>query len=200
MDNFLSGVSEADLLALKETYKANLSMVASIDTALEIRLTEALKAEADAKFLESIKGFTNLPTPPEGTINILLRWVKTEAIEASDAIPAGKAVKNAEGEIVTPATDTQPAIEASPESWGWIVTTNHKCNVTVTGKSTASAAKKRAIIVKKIEGSSVILIGEYDTGADFCKAYNLEVAGSSAIKVIKAAGYLVYDKETSNPK
>ena len=100
-DTLMMSVSTEDLVSLETKYP-QLSIPIRAELARREAEVEATKIRAN--FEAEVAKFINLPTPPDGTHNILLTHREVELEEAIEVpITKKQAVLNSKGKIVTPA-------------------------------------------------------------------------------------------------
>jgi hypothetical protein len=175
-------LSDKQLLDMKTSNPNNQSVANMVDGILLTRSNLAKQAKIEAEFSAKVAKLTKLPAPPDGIHNLYLNW---SIVEIPQDIPEGCSEAK------------QKELEANPiKTWQWVITTN-KGFTQGKATSTESGTSKRAITVHSRNGTSLVFVGNFRTGAEACEYLKLSTNGDSAPRVLKANGYIV-DAYTGN--
>ena len=179
-------MSNDELGKYKELYPDNESLVKLIDGILESRESQAKQAELQATFMGALAEL-NLPEPPQGVYNVYRAFGKV----SRPLTKAEKAdYKKNHPEVTDAELDTK---RIETDDWAWGDWTINKA-FAPQGKATSAnkpATTKRAITVKKVEGDSLVLVGNFRSGSEACQNLKLDTGGDSAMRVLQRFGYHV---------
>ena len=182
----IEAMSNDELGKYKELYPDNESLVKLIDGILEARESQAKQAELQATFMSTLAEL-NLPEPPQGVYNVYRAFGKVSR-------PLNKEERKAyltnHPEASKEELDTK-RIETDQWAWGdWVINKAFAPQ----GKAQTTnkpATTKRAIVVKKVEGDSLVLVGNFRSGSEACQNLKLDTGGDSAMRVLQRFGYHV---------
>lgn len=182
----IEAMPNEELEAYKAKFPDNESLVKLIDGILEARDSQAKQAELQAVFMGALAELS-LPEPPEGVYNVYRTYGKvSRPLDKKE-----KADYKKNHPEVTDAELDSKRIETDDWAWSdWIVNKAFAPQ----GKAQATnkpATTKRAIIVKKVEGDSLVLVGNFRSGSEACQHLKLDTGGDSAMRVLQRFGYHV---------
>lgn len=153
------------------------------------------KMEAEAKLQQAKQDFLDLlntielPDPPEGTLNIYNSFI-TEVRPLTDDERAE--VKASNPNITDDVLDAR-RVNTGNKVWkGWEF---NKAMTTAKASEGKGKARHHTITVKKIEGDSLVPVGNFRTGEEACKYLGLDKGKDSAPRYLVAKGYIVQDYE-----
>jgi hypothetical protein len=179
----VDAMSNADLLKYKEANPNNESLVKLVDGILEVRKHQAEQEAIKQAFLASLK--VDLPNPPEGVYNVYRAYGKVFRPLTKEE---RKEYLKLHPEVTKEELDAK-RLETDKWEWGdWIINKGFSPSGS---KSTTPKAvtPKRAITVKRVEGDSLVLVGNFRNGAEACKHLHLDTGGDSAMRVLQRFGY-----------
>jgi len=175
-----------ELVKYKELYPDNESLVKLIDGILEARESQAKQAVLQQTFMASLAEL-NLPEPPNGVYNVYRAYGKVSRPLNKDE---RKSYLANHPEASKEELDAK-RIETDDWAWGdWVINKAFAPQ----GKATSAnkpATTKRAIVVKKVEGDSLVLAGNFRSGSEACQYLKLDTGGDSAMRVLQRFGYHV---------
>jgi hypothetical protein len=181
----VEAMPDADLLKYKETNPNNESLVKLVDGILEARKHQAEQETIKQAFLASLK--VDLPEPPEGVYNVYRAYGKVFRPLTKD---------ERKDYLKTHPEATKEELDAKrleTDNWAWGDWTINKGFSPAGTKSSTpkTTIPKRAITVKKVEGDSLVLVGNFRNGAEACKYLGLTTGGDSAMRVLQRFGFHV---------
>jgi len=150
----------------------------------EARAYLAKQEEIEATFMIALSELS-LPEPPSGVYNVYRAFGKVFR-------PLNK--KERESYLTNHPEATKEELDAKQVetdqwAWGdWVINKASAPQGKVSGGSKPTMTK-RAIIVKKVEGDSLVLVGNFRTGSEACTYLKLDTGGDSAMRVLQRFGY-----------
>ena len=182
----IEAMPNEELEAYKAKFPDNESLVKLIDGILESRESQAKQAELQATFMGALAEL-NLPEPPQGVYNVYRAFGKVSR-------PLNKEERKSYLATHPEASKEEldaKRIETDDWAWGdWVINKAFAPQ----GKATSAnkpATTKRAITVKKVEGDSLVLVGNFRSGSEACQNLKLDTGGDSAMRVLQRFGYHV---------
>ena len=150
------------------------------------------KAKAEALVLDEFKGLlglVELPNPPEGIYNLYITF-KAE----SRHLGSGEREEYIKTHPMATTQDLDAKlIETGVKAWGdWII--NKPTTVTsATSSNQATNTRKLAVIVKKIAGDNLELVGNFRTSKEACDYLSIDPQKGSARLALTSRSYVVVD-------
>lgn len=169
--------------------KANPDKANAIKQALEdkAKVDKDLKDRQD--FLELL-GTIELPDSPEGVLNIYNSFVK----EVRNLTDSEKAEVLKSNPSITKELLEARVIDTGKYVWkGWEV--NRAMTTAKASGITSTRQRKLAITAKRIDGDSLVAIGNFRTSKEACNSLGYETKGDSARRVLEAHSIVVLDYE-----
>jgi len=183
-NDLIEAMTDDELRGLLEKHKGKESVEKLVNGILEAREAERNEAELVKTFNDTLKAI-KLPIPPKSVHNVYNAWAKVYR-------PLNKKereeLKATNPNITDAELDTR-RVETDKWHWaGW--TTNKAMTTTSSANKATTTSTKRAITVKKIEGDSLVLVGNFRNGNEACQYLKLQTGGDSAIRVLGRFGYV----------
>ena len=181
----IEAMPNEELEAYKAKFPDNESLVKLIDGILEARESQAKQAELQQAFMSSLSDMA-LPEPPNGVYNVYRAYGKVSR-------PLNK--KEREDYLKThPEASKEELdakrIETDDWAWGdWVINKAFVPQGKIRETSRGLVITKRAIVVKKVEGDSLVLVGNFRSGSEACQYLKLDTGGDSAMRVLQRFGY-----------
>lgn len=182
-NDLINAMSDKQLADFKVMYKDNPKVIALIDSILEGRKQEAIKAKVKSDFEAKIANLAKLPPPPDGIYNIYMVYGDVDDTSKPEVVK----LTDAKTGVVTEET-RYPKIKA------WTIATNHADQIrrgTGSNAANGDTTSKRAITVYKRAGNQLETQGNFRSGSKACDFLKLDYAGNSAVRVLRDNGYIV---------
>ena len=180
MDELIQAMSIPELQHFKEQYAGNESIIKIVDGYIVVKEQEIAKAKAKDEFGKVIAKMVAKLPHPDDVLNVHLRWAEVEVEDTSQ--------EPEEVEVEGVKELRYPKIKM----FQWVVELNKGFQVSKTssGGNQVSGTSKRAITVKRIEGESLVPVGNFHSANEACKHLRLIIGGDSANRVLQRDGYL----------
>lgn len=177
-------MSDEELIAKRDAVDSE-AVKTLINGILQTREKMRADKELEEHFLQELNA-KELPPPPSTIVNVYRAWRKVFR-------PLTKAERKdylkTHPEATTEELDSK-RIETDDWAWGqWELNKGFSpSGKTPAGNTTKPQSTKRAITVKRIEGDSLVFVGNFRNGEEACKYLKYETGGDSATRVLGRFG------------